>query len=67
MKTVFRQESFDKQERPFNGEAYSDIQKAKEMEAYYKTFGKDVPATPSSVEKAKENLAEQERTLYKDK
>ena len=69
-KTVFRQESFDKfdkEERPYNNEAYTDTMTAKEQEAFYKSFGQDVPATPSSLEQAKENLAEKERTLYKDK
>jgi hypothetical protein len=64
MTKVFREES---QERPYNNEAYTDTMTAKEQEAYYKSFGQDVPGTPQSIDQAKERLKEAERNQYKNK
>lgn len=64
MTKVFRQES---QERPFHNGAYTDTMTAKEQEAFYKSFGQDVPETPQSIDQAKERLKEAERNQYKDR
>ena len=64
MTKEFREES---QERPYNNEAYTDTMKAKEQEAYYKSFGQDVPEPTQTIEQAKNRLKEAERNQYKNK
>lgn len=63
MTKAYREEG---QERPFNNEAYTDTMTAKEQEAFYKSFGQDVPETPQSIDQAKERLQDAERNRYKN-
>ena len=65
--TKFFEEVKTMTERPYNNEAYTDTMTAKEQEAFYKSFGVNVPETPQSIDQAKERLKEAERNRYKDK
>lgn len=63
MTKAYREEG---QERPFHNEAYTDTMKAKEQEAYYKSFGQTVPEPTQTIEQAKDRLKEAERNQYKN-
>lgn len=54
-------------ERPYNNEAYTDTMVSREQEAYYKSFGQDVPEPTQTIEQAKDRLKEAERNRYKDR
>lgn len=57
----------DSREKTPQVEVASDIMTAKEQEAFYKSFGQDVPETPQSIDNAKERLKEAERNQYKNR
>ena len=67
MKQIFFKGQNIMTERPYNNEAYTDTMVSREQEAYYKSFGQDVPEPTQTIEQAKDRLKEAERNRYKDR